>query len=112
MCPRYILLPDKVVGIHAEKHEKFKFPVPTISSKTLISFDDVSVERGGVPVLCGVMLQLEPGTRAAIVGDNGAGKTTLLQVSASEAKKATMAPHSLMSRALAADHHKIPGERR
>jgi ABC-type cobalt transport system, ATPase component len=46
---------------------------------TLLSLKDVSVERGGTPVLHAVSLALETGERLAIVGPNGAGKTTLLR---------------------------------
>lgn len=44
-----------------------------------IHASDVRVELGGVPVLSGVGLNLEPGQWINIIGPNGAGKTTLLR---------------------------------
>ncbi|QUJ77295.1 heme ABC exporter ATP-binding protein CcmA [Sulfitobacter albidus] len=40
---------------------------------------DVAVARGGVPVLSGVNLRVEPGNTLILRGPNGAGKTTLLR---------------------------------
>jgi ABC-type multidrug transport system fused ATPase/permease subunit len=52
-----------------------------------ISFKDVHfaypTNREGarpVPILSGLSLDIEPGTKVAIVGDNGAGKSTLIQL--------------------------------
>jgi len=44
-----------------------------------IEFDGVSVSLGGVSVLSGVDLSVEPGTFLGLIGPNGAGKTTLLR---------------------------------
>lgn len=40
---------------------------------------DLSVARGGVPVLAGVSFRLDPGAALVLRGPNGAGKTTLLR---------------------------------
>ena len=40
---------------------------------------DLSVARGGVPVLANVSLTLAPGQALILRGPNGAGKTTLLR---------------------------------
>lgn len=44
-----------------------------------ISVSDLSVARGGVPVLTGVNFTLDPGQALILRGPNGAGKTTLLR---------------------------------
>lgn len=44
-----------------------------------LSVSDLSVARGGVPVLAGVSLSLAPGQALVLRGANGSGKTTLLR---------------------------------
>ena len=44
-----------------------------------LSVSDLSVARGGVPVLAGVSLSLMPGQALVLRGANGSGKTTLLR---------------------------------
>ena len=41
--------------------------------------DNLTLARGGVPVLTGVTLTVEPGHALVVRGPNGAGKTTLLR---------------------------------
>mmetsp|Transcript_7324 Transcript_7324/g.12289 ORF Transcript_7324/g.12289 Transcript_7324/m.12289 type:complete len:842 (+) Transcript_7324:167-2692(+) len=78
---KYVLLPSRVEGRAAAKHDVFKFPVPSEKSRdrAIVSLDEVSLVRGDVEIIKNVKAFLYPGTRVAIVGDNGAGKTTLLQ---------------------------------
>ena len=44
-----------------------------------VTVKDLSVARGGVPVLAGLSFQLRPGEALILRGPNGAGKTTLLR---------------------------------
>ncbi len=44
-----------------------------------LSVKDLSVTRGGVPVLEGLNFTIEPGTAVILRGPNGSGKTTLLR---------------------------------
>lgn len=47
-------------------------------SPPAVSWRAVSVRKGGVDVLSGVDLDVEPGAWLSVIGPNGAGKTTLL----------------------------------
>jgi len=48
----------------------------------VLDFSDVSIVRGGTPILDRVSWQVDGDQRWVILGPNGAGKTTLLQVAA------------------------------
>ncbi|GAB3601503.1 sugar ABC transporter ATP-binding protein [Microbacterium tumbae] len=47
---------------------------------------DIRKAFGGVPVLKGVGLRLEPGTVTALAGENGAGKSTLMKIVSGQMK--------------------------
>lgn len=49
-----------------------------------ISLEDITVSRGGAPILDGVNWHLPPGGRVALLGGNGAGKSTLMRVARGE----------------------------
>jgi ATP-binding cassette subfamily F protein 3 len=46
----------------------------------MLTITDLSLQRGGVWLLEGVNLTVQPGQRVAIVGSNGAGKSSLFQL--------------------------------
>jgi len=45
---------------------------------------DLEKSFGGVPVLRGVSLRLEPGTVTALAGENGAGKSTMMKIASGQ----------------------------
>lgn len=49
-------------------------------TETLLECSGITKSFGGVPVLKGVTLRLEPGTVTALAGENGAGKSTLMKI--------------------------------
>lgn len=46
----------------------------------VVETHDITKSFGGVPVLKGISMALEPGTITAIAGENGAGKSTLMKI--------------------------------
>ena len=49
-------------------------------SSAILECADISKSFGGVPVLKGITLHLEPGSVTALAGENGAGKSTLMKI--------------------------------
>ena len=50
------------------------------ADSALLKCADVHKSFGGVPVLKGISLDLQPGTVTALAGENGAGKSTLMKI--------------------------------
>ena len=48
----------------------------------ILKLDDIRLTFGGMPLLDGAALQVEPGERICLVGRNGSGKSTLLKIAA------------------------------
>ncbi|MEV0677396.1 ABC transporter ATP-binding protein [Actinosynnema sp. NPDC050436] len=46
---------------------------------SVLSLEDVTVQRSGLTIVRGVSLRVDPGSVTALLGANGAGKTTLLE---------------------------------
>ena len=49
-------------------------------SAAILECADITKSFGGVPVLRGITLDLEPGSVTALAGENGAGKSTLMKI--------------------------------
>jgi ribose transport system ATP-binding protein len=54
------------------------------TSTAVLECRDVHKGFGGVPVLRGVSLSLQPGTVTALAGENGAGKSTLMKIASGQ----------------------------
>ncbi len=52
-------------------------PKPLRAAGAEIHFDSIQFSYGEKPVLCGIDLEIRPGSLLALVGPNGSGKTTL-----------------------------------
>lgn len=50
-----------------------------VKAKAMLAASDLTVARGGVPILQGVKLAVEAGEALILKGPNGSGKTTLLR---------------------------------
>ncbi|MGO1770334.1 MAG: sugar ABC transporter ATP-binding protein, partial [Microbacterium sp.] len=63
-------------------------PVPAGATEAPVALEvrDIHKGFGGVPVLRGITLALEPGTITALAGENGAGKSTLMKIASGQYK--------------------------
>ncbi|MBK0418640.1 sugar ABC transporter ATP-binding protein [Leucobacter sp. CSA1] len=57
---------------------------PQQAGTALLECRNITKGFGGVPVLKGVSLHLEPGTITALAGENGAGKSTLMKIASGQ----------------------------
>lgn len=64
---------------HVDSPFHFKFGEATEKSHTLLSLEKAVLGYADKPVLSGVNLRIEAGTRFGLLGANGAGKSTLLK---------------------------------
>jgi ATP-binding cassette subfamily F protein 3 len=76
---------DKIERIESPKKQKkamkLGFPPPPRSGQVVIKLEKVDFSyEPGAPVYAGLNLEIERGTKLALVGPNGAGKTTLLKL--------------------------------
>jgi ribose transport system ATP-binding protein len=55
-------------------------------TNAMIKCTNIHMGFGGVPVLKGISLSLEPGTVTALAGENGAGKSTLMKIASGQYK--------------------------
>jgi ribose transport system ATP-binding protein len=58
----------------------------TGGAPAMLECRDLRKSFGGVPVLKGVSLALEPGTVTALAGENGAGKSTMMKIASGQLK--------------------------
>ncbi len=62
-----------------EKRVRFHIPAATVRQGTALRCRDLSIGYPNLTVATDVHLDIDHGTRCAVVGDNGQGKTTLLR---------------------------------
>jgi len=62
---------------NVEKRRRLELSIEERSPPVVLTIDNATVSRGGIPVLRGLTLQVRKGERVAVIGPNGCGKTTL-----------------------------------
>ena len=62
-----------------EKTEKLKITGSDHHSRTPVIFKDVTVMRDGMPVVCGLDMEIRKGEKTALLGPNGSGKSTVMK---------------------------------
>jgi ribose transport system ATP-binding protein len=74
-------------------------------TQAILECADITKSFGGVPVLKGITLMLEPGSVTALAGENGAGKSTLMKIVSGQYS----ADHGTVT---VQGHHLAPGNTR
>ncbi|HEY5789025.1 MAG TPA: ATP-binding cassette domain-containing protein [Gammaproteobacteria bacterium] len=71
---------ELITAAEADAETRFAFAPPERTPRPLLTLDGASAGYGTTPVLGGIGLALEPGTRLGLLGRNGAGKSTLMKL--------------------------------
>lgn len=75
---------ERIAPAHVDSPFRFAFRAPAKLPQPLLTLTKASVGYHGKPVLEGIAMSLEPGTRLGLLGRNGAGKSTLIKLLAGE----------------------------
>ncbi|QEL09773.1 ATP-binding cassette domain-containing protein [Kushneria phosphatilytica] len=70
---------EEVAPLRANSPFQFTLPAAEKVSNPLLALDRADIGYGDSPLLTGVRLSLEPGSRIGLLGPNGAGKSTLIK---------------------------------
>ena len=75
---------EQIAPAHVDSPFTFGFREPKRMPPSLLTLDKVAAGYGEHEVLRGLVLEVRPGDRVALLGANGAGKSTLIKVLAGE----------------------------
>ena len=75
---------ERIAPAHMDSPFSFQFPEPKKLPNPLLRLDKAVVGYGQTPILAGLGLVIQPGTRLGLLGPNGAGKSTLIKLLAGE----------------------------
>ena len=71
---------ELISAAHVDSPFGFEFAPPKSMPHPLLALDEACVGYGDQPVLAGLNLDIQPGTRLGLLGPNGAGKSTLIKL--------------------------------
>ena len=75
---------ERIAPAHFDSGFSFEFDSPAHLPNPLLQLDKADLGYGGEPVLYGIDLSLESGTRYGLLGVNGSGKSTFIKTLAGE----------------------------